>query len=329
MDFQSPDYLYLFIPFAIFTLWYWIKRLNVREHSLPLSSADIVSKKRNFKALLYPYIPVLRFLSAALIIFASARPGNDISYSEVSSYGVDIMIVTDVSLSMLGTDFQPGNRLEVSKTLLKSFVADRTTDRVGMIVFAGEAYVQSPMTTDYNIFNELIDEVDFDSVSEEGTAIGNAIALAVARMSDSDTASKIMVLITDGSNNSGIIEPDTAAQIAAEKGIKIYTVGIGTKGDYTIIIPRGPKAGRYRASGDYDEDGLKKISEITGGKFFRATTETEFMEYIEEINRLEKSKFTVKQYHEFDGKWMKYLLLAAFIFIFEQLIRIVVFRKVP
>ncbi|MDA3900281.1 MAG: VWA domain-containing protein [Spirochaetes bacterium] len=330
MDFQTPEMLVLFIPFSIFILWYWLKRLNYREHSLPLSSVNLISRKKGLRVRLYPVLPpLLRFISAGLIIFALARPGNDISFSEVSSFGVDIMIAKDVSLSMLGTDFQPGNRLEVSKKLIKKFITDRSTDRIGMVVFAGEAYIQCPMTTDYAILSELVDEVDFDSVSEEGTAIGNAIALSVARMSDSETKSKIIILITDGSSNSGIIEPEDAARIAAEKGIKIYTVGIGTKGDYTIIVPHGPKAGRYRGSGDYDEESLKKISEITGGKFFRATTEAEFVEYIDEINMLEKSKFTIKQYHEFDGKWMKYLIAAALLFMTEVLLRVLFFRKIP
>ncbi|MFW5808233.1 MAG: vWA domain-containing protein [Spirochaetota bacterium] len=329
MTFNEPVYLLFFIPFAVFTAFFWIRKLNRREYSVPISSVTVSSGRRDIRALTYPYLPVLRFLSIALLILSLAQPGRRITYSEVENYGVDIMIVQDISVSMLGLDFKPRNRLHVSKQLVKDFIQKRTTDRIGMVVFAGEAYLQAPLTTDYTIIEELIDQVEFDDISEEGTAIGNAIALASARMADSDTKSRIILLITDGASNAGIVDPETAARIAKESGIRIYTIGIGTKGEYMIFVPRGRHAGYHRNDGSYDEESLKEISDITGGKFYRATDTDSFARYIGEIDALEKSRFKVKQYHEFEGGWMQLLVAAFVLYIIEILLRSVFYRKIP
>lgn len=329
MDFNEPLYLLLYIPFLLFTAMYWICGWNRREHSVPISSVSLGTGSRSFRSVTYPYLPILRFLAIALLILALARPGTRISYTDVENYGVDIMIAQDISVSMLGLDFKPENRLHVSKMLIKDFIAKRTTDRIGMVVFAGEAYLQCPLTTDYAIIEELIDQIAFDDISEEGTAIGNALALAASRMTESDTASRIILLITDGASNAGTVDPETAAQIAKQSGIKIYTIGIGTRGEYTIFIPRGPNAGYHKSSGSYNEDSLKQISEMTGGVFYRATDTDSFADYIKEIDRLEKSRFDVKQYHEFDGSWMKVVIASFMLYILELLLRSILYRKIP
>lgn len=329
IDFNEPLYLLLFIPYLVFAAFYWFRKLNRKEHSVPISSAALTARKKTFRSVTYPYLPIFRFLSIALLIFALAKPGNRIEYSEVENYGVDIMIVQDISISMLGLDFKPQNRLHVSKELVKRFVDNRKTDRIGMVIFAGEAYLQCPLTTDYSIINELISQIEYDDISEEGTAIGNALALAVARMIESESESKVILLITDGASNAGIIDPATAAQIAKESGIKIYTIGIGTKGDYTIFIPRGRNAGYHTSSGSYNEESLIEISELTGGKFYRATDVGSFAEYMKEIDTLEKSKYDVRQYFEFDGKWMSFLIAAFALYAAELILRSIVYRKIP
>jgi Ca-activated chloride channel family protein len=329
MDFKQPLYLLLYIPFILFVGVYWLGKFNRKEFSVPLSSVSLSSKKRGFKAFTYPYLPLLRFAAIALLIFTLAQPGNRIAYSKVENYGVDIMIVQDISISMLGLDFQPQNRLEVSKTLMQEFITKRKTDRIGIVLFAGEAYLQSPLTTDYSILTELIEQIEFDDILDEGTAIGNAIALAAARLTESDADSKIILLITDGASNSGVVDPETAAVMAKELGIKVYAIGIGTDGRYRIVVPRGPNRGEYTGDGSYNEDFLIQIADETDGKFYRAKDEASFAEYIQEIDRLEKSKYEVKQYHEFDGQWQNFIILAFLLYVFELLLRSLIYRKVP
>lgn len=329
MQFNDPLFLLLFLPLIGFAVFYWLKKWNRRERSIPLSSTSLASGKRSFRALTYPYLPVLRFAAIALLIVALARPGRGFDYTKVTSYGVDIMIVQDLSISMLAVDMKPQNRLFVSKELTKKFVSKRKTDRIGLVFFSGKAYLQAPLTTDYEIVNELIDEADYDLIDDPGTCVGDAITLACAHMVDSPTKSKIILLLTDGDSNHGMVNVETAAKIAKQSGIKIYAIGVGTQQKTKVEISYGPAAGARGYVNGYNKKVLQDISASTGGQFFEAATTELFQQYIAKIDELEKSQYEVKKYHQFDDKWFGWVIASASLVALELLLRTLVYRKVP
>jgi Ca-activated chloride channel family protein len=308
--------------------WFIFRRLYNREAAVAISSERIVRTRNSVRARTYRFLPALRFAAILLLIIAMARPGKGIHYSSVKNLGVDIMIAMDVSLSMLAEDFQPKNRITVSKQVIDDFVGRRKTDRIGMVVFAGEAYLQCPLTLEHQMIRDIVKEVDFESVHVDGTAIGDAIALATARMMESKAKSRVILLVTDGMNNRGSIDPETAAKAAAEMGIRIYAVGIGKKGE-AVPYPAGFMGMTRNIILDMDEDTLKKIAEVTGGKFYNATSTGVLWQNIKDIDRLEKSQVELKQYHEFYDRFQWFLIAAAALFFIEILLRSVVYRKVP
>jgi Ca-activated chloride channel homolog len=323
LEFKEPLMLLLLLPLAVFTFFYWKKKWNKRESAVPVSSARLVKGKRNMRTVLYPYLPVLRFCALFFLIIALARPGRGIDSTDIKRFGIDIMIALDVSGSMQTQDFNP-NRLAVAKEALKSFIAKRPNDRIGLVIFAGDAYLQSPLTVEHDMLNEIVDQIDFDSVSEDGTAIGDALALCASRMTDVNQKGKLILLLTDGINNRGIVDPETAAKGCADMGIKIYSVGIGKE----KIAVRTFFGTQYQDT-DFDEKAVSKLSDATGGRFYRAKDSGVLWENLDEIDQLEKSHFDVKQYHEFTDRFMIPLSFACFIFFFEILLRSLVFRKVP
>jgi Ca-activated chloride channel family protein len=327
-EFKEPYVLFLLIPFALFAAFYWYKKWNNRESALPVSSAKLVRGKKNIRTVLYPYLPALRFIAIFFVIIALARPGKGIDYTDVKRYGIDIMIALDVSGSMRAEDFSP-NRLTVAKKALRSFIEKRPNDRIGLVIFAGDAYLQSPLTVDHDILFDIVDDLDFDSVSEDGTAIGDALALAASRMTDVNQKGKLIVLLTDGVNNKGLVDPQTAAKGCADMGIKIYSLGIGKEGRVPMPVPGAFGWVRQYVDNQFDENAVSSLSEITGGKFFRAQDSGVFWENLEEIDRLEKTDFNVKQYHDFTDRFMIPLSIAFALFAFEILLRSLVFRKVP
>jgi Ca-activated chloride channel homolog len=328
LEFKNPMLLLLLIPWAAMLFWFLFRKLYDREAAVAISSERVVRVRSSIRVRTYRFLPALRFAATLLIIIALSRPGKGIDYSSIKNLGVDIMITMDVSLSMLAEDFQPKNRLAVSKQVIKDFAGRRKSDRIGMVVFAGEAYLQCPLTLEHQMIQDIVNEVDFESVHVDGTAIGDAIALATARMMDSKSKSRIILLVTDGMNNRGSIDPETAAKAAAEMGIKIYTVGIGTKG-VPVPYPTGFMGMTQQVVLDMDEDTLRKIAEITGGKFYNATSSGVLWQNIKDIDRLEKSQVDLKQYHEFYDRFQWFLVAASVLFFLEILLRSVVYRKVP
>ncbi|MBP7738760.1 MAG: VWA domain-containing protein [Spirochaetes bacterium] len=328
LEFKNPMLLLLLIPWALMLFWFLFRKLYNREAAVAISSEEVVRARQSIRARTYRFLPALRFAALLLLILALSRPGKGVHYSSVKNLGVDIMITMDVSLSMLAEDFQPKNRLTVSKQVIKDFVARRKTDRIGMVVFAGEAYLQCPLTLEHQMIQDIAGEVDFESVHVDGTAIGDAIALATARMMDSKAKSRVILLVTDGMNNRGSIDPETAAKAAAEMGIKIYPVGIGKKGE-TVPYPSGIPMMKQQIMVDIDEDSLKNIAEITGGKYFNATSSGVMWQNFKDIDRLEKSQVELKQYHEFYDRFQWLLFAAAALFLAEIILRSVVYRKVP
>lgn len=329
IDFKNPEFLFLLIPFAGAVFWYVYSRLYLKGAAIAVPSEAIVSGERSFRVRTYRYLPALRFLAVLFLILALARPGKGVTYTSVKNLGIDIMVALDVSGSMKGEDFQPKNRLMVAKQVLKDFVAKRKSDRIGLVVFAGEAHFQCPLTIEHQMITDIVDEIDFDSVPEDGTAIGEALALSASRMIESRASSKIILLLTDGMNNRGTIDPETAAKLCGESGIKVYTVGIGKEGRVRYPAGTGFLFGRQYLYNHFDETGLRKIADATSGKFYRATSGGVLWENIRDIDRLERSEFDTRQYYEFYDRFQVFLAIAMGLFFLEVLLRSVLYRKVP
>ena len=328
LEFRNPYMLLLLIPYFTMIALYIYFRIYRREASFELSSAKLIARRTTFRTATYKGLVVLRFLAVLMLIIALARPGRGIDYTSINDYGIDIMICLDVSGSMRGEDFQPDNRLAVAKKVVKDFINKRPHDRIGMVIFAGEAFLQCPLTTEKNIIADITDEIDFDSVPVDGTAIGDAVALAASRMTDSTVASKMILLLTDGMNNRGEIDPETAATLCKGMDIKVYTVGIGKEGEVTY--PAGPAFfGKRKLINHFDERGLRKIAEITGSRFYRAESSGVLWQNITDIDRLEKSIVETKVYHEFYDRFGLFLLLATLFFFTEIILRSLIYRKIP
>lgn len=327
MTFNRPGFLLALMPVVLGMVWYLLRDIQNREASLEVSSSSITGINRSWRVATY-WVPTLfRFMAILFIVLALSRPGKSITYSSINRQGIDIFVVLDVSRSMSAEDFQPKNRLMVAKQVVKDFAGRRTSDRIGMVIFSGEAYLQAPLTIEKDIITDIIDEITFDSVTEQGTAIGDALALAASRMLDLKSKSRVILLLTDGMNNRGEIDPETAAKACRENGIKVYTVGIGKEG--RVPMPGRGLFGKNYVVSHFDETVLRKVSDMTGGKFYRATSSGVLWEKIRDIDRLEKTEYRVKQYHEFNDSFQIFLLLAAAFFGLEVVLRALVYRKVP
>ncbi len=327
--FKYPLFLLLLLPLFIYLYFFIFRGAGKRSSAIAVSSSEIFKKRESLKTRTYPYIGYLRFFSILLLILALAAPGKKISYTSIKNQGIDIVVALDLSGSMRGEDFQPDNRLAVAKKVVSDFVSKRQNDRIGLVVFAGDAYLQSPLTSDHEIIKEIISELDFDSVSEDGTAIGDAIALSASRMMESKAKGKMILLITDGMNNRGEIDPETAAKTCAGLNIKVYTVGIGVDGNVPYPNPAGPMFPKQYVRNQFNEESLKKTAETTGGTYFRADSTGLFSSSMEQIDKLEKSEVDLKVYHEFDDRSGWILIAGISLFFIEVLLRSLFYRKLP
>jgi Ca-activated chloride channel family protein len=328
-EFKTPLALLLLFPYTAFIVWYWYTKRNRKESSFGISTGKLVKGRKSLRARLYRYIPVLRFIAVFLLILSLARPGKGVDSASVKSFGIDIMIALDISGSMKSEDFEPKNRMNVAKEVVKKFIATRPNDRIGLVIFAGDAYLQSPLTADHEMLADIVDEIDFDTVSEDGTAIGDALALCAARLDSPNSKGKVILLLTDGVNNCGVIDPKTAAQACSNLGIKIYGVGIGKEGPVPIPVSNGIFTTRRLVEFQFDPKAIKELTDITGGSFYRAESSDDLWNHIKEIDRLEKSDFKVTVYHEFFDRFQYLVFCAAILFMLEILLRTLVFRKIP
>jgi Ca-activated chloride channel family protein len=306
--FAHPEVLLLLLLLPL-VAW-WTLRPG-RERSVAYSSLDLLLGAGLGAAAWKRYgKTALRLLGLALLIFALARPQTGRSKHTEYAEAVDIMLVLDTSGSMQAQDFEPKNRLFVAKEVIKEFIAKRTTDRIGLVVFAADAVTQCPLTLDYGLLAKLVDQVDFGML-DDGTAIGMGLASACNRMKNSEAKSKVIVLLTDGQNNAGMVDPTTAARVAASLGIKVHTIGVGTRGRAPIPID-DPVFGRRLISVevDIDEVTLRKIAELTGGQYFRATDRTELEQIYARIDELERTKVASETFVEYTERF-KWLLLPA------------------
>lgn len=273
------------------------------------------------------HIPfALRILALTMIVIALARPRSSEDVEKIDTEGIDITLAMDVSTSMLARDFTP-DRLEASKNIAIEFISQRPSDRMGIVVFAGESYTQCPLTTDRATLINLMKDIQTDLI-EDGTAIGNGLATAVARMKDSDAKSRVVILLTDGVNNRGEITPQTAAEIAKTYGIRVYTIGVGANGTapYPVMTPWGIEVRDMQV--EIDEELLKDIAEQTGGRYFRATDNAKLMEIYEEINKMEKVRTTVDSFPVYKELFPKYALIALIALLLEIILAAAI-RRLP
>ncbi|HET7361556.1 MAG TPA: VWA domain-containing protein, partial [Salinimicrobium sp.] len=295
--FEDPQFFWLLLLLPLAAAWYFWKR-NQQTAELKISSTKAFQENPGFLAKLRPLLFVLRLLVLALVITALARPqAVDVSTDIKTTRGIDIMLAIDISASMLARDLEP-NRLEATKEVASNFVKGRPNDRIGIVVYAGEAYTRVPLTSDKAVVLNSLAEIEYNTVLEAGTAIGMGLATAVNRLKESEAESKVVILMTDGVNNAGFIDPKIASELAAEFGIKVYTIGVGSNG--TALSPIAIRSnGEFqygRVPVEIDEELLKQIANTTGGQYFRATNNQKLEAIYEEINQLEKTEIEEIEY---------------------------------
>ena len=326
--FKNPEFLWLLVLLPV--LAYMLYKFKfVRLNNFKFSNLESFDSK-TLKSKLYPLINIFRIITLLLVIVTLARP-QEISNSTrtKTSSGIDIVIAVDISSSMLAQDLKP-NRLEALKTVASQFINDRINDRIGLVIYAGESYTKTPVTSDKDVVIKSLSDITFDGIIEDGTAIGMGLATSVNRLKESKAKSKVIILLTDGVNNSGFIDPSTAADLAANFEIKTYTIGLGTNGNARAPVALNPN-GSFRfgmTKVEIDEELLKNVANKTGGLYFRATDNKKLEEIYNEINKLEKTEVEEIKYSDSEEKY-RLLIIAAIGLIFVELIlKYTVFRSI-
>jgi Ca-activated chloride channel family protein len=325
--FANPEFLWLLvlIPLAAYYFW-WRRRQMVTE--LQFSSLQPFEKiPKAFRERLRHSPVALRLVGLVCLIVALARPQSVSSRQNISTEGIDIVLLLDVSGSMIAEDFTP-NRIGAAKQVAEDFIEGRQNDRIGLVIFSGVSFTQCPLTTDYTVLKNLLHQVK-NGMVVDGTAIGMAIANGVNRLKDSKAKSKVMILLTDGVNNRGEIDPITAAKIAATYGVRIYTVGVGAQGQapYPVQTPFGIR--RQLIPVDLDEKGLSAIADMTGGKYFRATDNEKLKAIYKEIDKLERTRIEVTAYKRYTELYNTWLVLGFVLVLLEVSVASTVLRKIP
>lgn len=327
LKFANPEafYLLLLIPAAL--VWYWF-RGSKSYPTIQISDLSIFpAKRKRWKEYLQYSVWVLRLLASALLIIALARPQSTLSRQDVNIEGIDIIMAMDISGSMLAEDFKP-NRLEASKDVALEFVKGRLNDRIGLVVFSGESFTQCPLTTDHGVLLNLISEVKSGMI-EDGTAIGDGLGTAVNRLKESQAVSKVIILLTDGENNRGFIDPLSAAEIAKVYKLRVYTIGVGSIGlaPYPVETPFGKQYQQMEVR--IDEPLLRQIADMTGGKYFRATNKKKLEEIYSEIDQLEKSKIDVTEFKKKKEEFLPFAFLALGILLLDFFLTSVILKRFP
>ena len=326
MFFEYPKLLWLLVVPALLVLHYIYLELAQRHPHLRVSTSIPWLVKKTTLASSIRHIPfVFRILALSLIVVAIARPRSSEVIEKIDAEGIDIVLAMDVSTSMLARDFTP-DRISASKDIAIEFITQRPTDRMGSVVFAGESYTQCPLTTDRAALINMMKEVETGLI-DDGTAIGNGLATAIARMKDSDAKSRVVILLTDGVNNSGEVSPQMAVEIAKTYGIRVYTIGVGREGmaPYPVMTPWGVEVRNLEV--EIDEDLLKQIADETGGRYFRANDNTKLAEIYDEINQMEKARTTVDSFPVYKELFGTYALLALLLILAELVLNWFVIRR--
>lgn len=327
MSFHNTEYLFLFFLLAPVLFWYfWEMRKS--DASLQISSIQQLGKSPKSKRIYLMHLPfVLRMATAILLILTLARPQTSNSWRSENVEGIDIMMALDISGTMLAEDLRP-NRLEAAKNVAAEFILSRPNDNIGLTLFARESFSQCPLTTDHVALVNLFNGVQFGLIND-GTAIGLGLGTAVNRIREGHSKSKVIILLTDGSNNSGDISPLMAAELAQTFGIRVYTIGVGSHGKVRMPIQTPIGIQYAMVDSDFDENTLQKIAEMTGGEYFRATNNTALRSIYQEIDKLEKTKISV---HEFTNKqevFFSFALAALLLLVLEMMIRTLYLKRLP
>ena len=333
MEFVNPACLLLLLLLIPYGIWFFLLK-GKREPSMKIPSTEAYLRAPKSLRQRLMWLPfALRALSFAMIVVVLARPQSTNSWNDSEVEGIDIMLAMDVSTSMLAMDFKP-NRVEAARMVATDFVSRQKNDNIGLTIFAGEAFTQCPLTTDHNALLQMFTNISCDlpatGMIDDGTAIGMGIANAVNRLQESSAKSKVVILLTDGSNNMGEISPLTAAEMAKALGIRVYTIGVGTNGTATFPYPLpGGGVSYTRMPVEIDTNMLKEIAKITGGKFYRATNNKELERIYEDISKLEKSKIMVTNYTKHYEAYHIFALAALIALLLELLLANTVLRKIP
>jgi len=328
VSFLNPEFFWLFLLLPAVVLWQLWKRKQ-QSPTLKISSVKGFKAQKSLLAKLKPFLFVFRLLALSSLIIAMARPRKvDISSQTKSTKGIDIVMAIDVSGSMLAKDLKP-NRMEALKKVAENFVEGRPNDRIGIVVYASEAYTKTPVTSDKAIIQEAIQSIKYDNVLQDGTGIGMGLTTAVNRLKDSKAKSKVIILLTDGVNNAGFIEPETASQIAREYGIKVYTIGIGTNGNAMSPYAYAPNGGfLFRMMPvEIDVNLLQTIAKNTGGKYFRASSNSKLESIYKEINKLETTEIQELKFYDYDEKYRLFVWIAGILVLIEFGLRNTVYRS--
>jgi len=327
MTFNNPEYLFLLLLLIPMIYWY-IREMHKSDASLQISShrnLQMFPKSYKIKLRHIPFI--LRSLAVVLLTLALARPQASNSWRSESTEGIDIMMALDISGTMMAEDLKP-NRLEASKAVATEFILSRPNDNIGLVVFAGESFTQCPLTTDHAVLVNLFNGISWGLI-DDGTAIGLGLANAVNRIKDSKAKSKVIILLTDGSNNRGDIAPITAAEIARSFGIRVYAIGVGSYGKVRIPVPT-PVGVQYQLmDSEFDEKTLKDIASMTGGHYFRATNNNKLRAIYQEIDQMEKTKINVREYSKKNEEFYLFALAAFVLLLGEILLRNTLLKKIP
>ena len=328
MEFLNIEFLWLLVVIPLLALWYSYTG-KYKSNTLNFSNSAAFSESKSFIVWIEPILRIFRMIALTLLIIALARPQViDISTRVKNNRGIDIIMAIDVSASMLAKDLRP-NRLEALKDVASNFIKNRTTDRIGLVEYAGESYTRTPITSDKSIILRSLKEIEYNTIIEGGTAIGMGLATSVNRIKDSKAMSKVVILLTDGVNNSGFIDPLTAVELANEFGIKIYTIGLGTNG--MALSPIGiDSKGKFNYANvkvEIDEKLLNEIADMTGGKYFRATNNNKLKEIYDDINKLEKSDIEEFKYYNVQEKYRLFLLPALMLIGLEMILKFTLFRS--
>jgi len=332
MEFANKEYLFLLLLLIPYVIWYVMYRKK-SEPTLRMGDTFVFRyAPKSWKVMLMPLQMLLRTLAFVMIVLVLARPQTQNSWKDQSVEGIDIMLAMDVSTSMLAEDLKP-NRIEAAKQVAAEFISGRPNDNIGLAIFAGEAFTQCPMTTDHASLLNLLQNVRTDiaqrGLIEDGTAIGMGLANAVSRLKDSKAKSKVVILLTDGSNNRGDISPMTAAEIAKSLGIRVYTIGVGTNKVAPYPMPVAGGVQYVNIPVEIDNETLNSIAQATNGDFYRATNTRELHNIYREIDQLEKSKLNVKKFSKKYDVYQPFAVVAIIALLLELLLRITVFRRIP
>lgn len=327
IQFAYPKLLFLLIILVPFIVWYILKQKKLNTTIQVSSIKGFENTPASFKIYFRHILFLLRLISISFLIIAIARPQSSNQWQDITTEGIDIIMAVDISSSMLALDFKP-NRLEAAKDVAAEFINNRKYDRIGLVVFSGESFTQCPLTTDHTVLINLFKDIKSGMI-EDGTAIGMGLANAVNRLKDSKAKSKVVILLTDGVNNTGSVAPITAAEIASTFGIRVYTIGVGTQGtaQYPVQTPFGTQYQNIPV--EIDEAILSQIAQMTDGLYFRATNNNKLKEIYNEIDKLEKEKINVKEFSKRKEEFLIFAIIALIALFFEILLKNTYLRSTP